>query len=286
MCSPRLRQLRDLARRNFAPLVSEPGLVAALVTGSVAHGDPDDASDIDTILYFDGPPGADRLEREKARAEASGGGFHGGTAAEGFGVFRWIEGVRCDFGFEPAAGVDSLIDDLVERADPDLDKQLVVLGIRESWVLAGEDMVAGWRARTDRYPEALARAMAEKHLKPRPEWIYGEMAAARGDRFLVAELALETARNLLGLLCAVNRTWNPGKLKGARAHLDTLPIAPLEAGLRIERLLTGTDPFRIAAETVRLWEETLELVERELPDVDAEPARRRLAMPLGPTSGE
>ena len=212
----RTGSLRELAHRNFAEFANDRGLVAAIVTGSVARGGCDAASDIDTILYFDGPLSAERLEAEKTKGEASGGGFYGGTPEEGFGAWRRIDGVKCDFGFEPASEVDCLIDDLYERTDLDLDKQLIVLGIRDAIVLAGEERVAGWRERTDVYPRALGRAMLEKHLKPAPAWVYRVMAAERGERVWLTELMVEVASNLLGVLCGLNEVWHPGKLKGSR----------------------------------------------------------------------
>jgi hypothetical protein len=120
--------------------------------------------------------------------------------------------------------------------------------------------------------------MIEKHLRPTPAWVYGEMAAGRGDRLLLAELLVETARNLLGVLAGVNRTWHPGKLKGAKGTLDSWTLVPPDCGARAESLFTRA-PEEAALEAWRLWGETLDLVEREWPDVDTAAARRRHGLP-------
>jgi hypothetical protein len=272
-------RLLEMARRNVAEFETMPGFVAALVTGSVARGDADGASDIDTILYFDAPHPPGRLEEQKAIAEASGGGFYFGTPDEGFGVYRFVDGVKCDFGFDLVSGLETHIADVMERSDLDLDKQLILDGVRRAIVLRGEDRVAEWRRRTDEYPEALGRAMLEKHLPMPPAWVLVEMGAARGDAFHLIEEFTRIARHVLGMLCAVNRVYHPGKLKGARHTLDRLRLAPPDVADRLERLFTASAE-RAAFDAIRLVEETWALVEQEWPDVDLGAVRTRFSITL------
>ncbi len=273
------KRLLERARRHVTEFTSMPGFAAAIVTGSVARGNCDAASDIDTILYFDAPHPPERLEEQKRIAEASGGGFYYGTPEEGFGVYRFVDGIKCDYGFDLVSELETHIEDVTERADLDLDKQLIIDGVRTAIVLAGEDRVAEWRRRTDEYPAKLGDAMLEKHLPMPPAWVLAEMGAARDDRFLLIEEFTNVARNVLGVLCALNRVYHPGKLKGARRTLDRLKIAPPDVGARLERLFSS-EPEPAVFDAIRIVEETYALVERERPDVDLTRARKRFEIRL------
>jgi len=73
--------LLDAARRNVSRYADTPKVAAGIVTGSVARGDTDIASDNDTILYVREP--FTEFAKARDRAVGSGGGLNGGTATDG-----------------------------------------------------------------------------------------------------------------------------------------------------------------------------------------------------------
>ena len=139
-----------IAARLTDELRSRHALDVAIVTGSVAHGDVDEYSDLDLLVYVHGDHVTDDegMEAEIARAVENGGGFYWGTPHDGFGLFRVEEGVKVDIGFGTTAYVADTIDAVVHAFDPDPVKQLVIRGVRESIPLRGITHVERWRERT------------------------------------------------------------------------------------------------------------------------------------------
>src|SRR5262245_25266223 len=91
-------KLRDLAGRA-AERLRGPNVEAVVLTGSVARGVSDAASDLDILVFLREPLSAAEFEAEVAAARASGGSKHDGESGDSFSVFHYVEGRKVDFAF-------------------------------------------------------------------------------------------------------------------------------------------------------------------------------------------
>lgn len=263
-----------IARRAAVPWAADPRVRSVLLTGSVARGIADDHSDVDTIVFWDTPPDDAEMRTMIAAAQATGGDFHLGTAEEGFALYHFVDGIRCDFGHGSVADHERQMTAVLEHADTDLEHHLLASGFLIGVPLHGDAWIAGWMERLRRFPEALVTAMLERHLRFMPRWALERMGAERGDVLFLSECHLQTIERLTGVLCGLNRLYHPGKLKGLASTVDAMTIRPPDFLARCERLLS-LPPHEGVALAVALIEETFALVERHAPDFDTAPARAR-----------
>ncbi len=268
--------LLELARANALRYSSNPAIKAIIITGSVARDTTDELSDIDTILYSDEAYSEQFFEEEQKLAYADGGDMYGGSAADGFGLYRFVNGIRCDFGFAYCRDVESLLDDVLLEYDPDLDKQLIIEGIRSSRILHGSELINAWIKRSDVYPAELAAAMLQRYLSFTPHWVLRFMGAGRCDRLFLRESFLELQKRILALMFALNRRYHPGKLKGIAAAVEGLEILPPRLLERFDALYDA-DLHSAVSVAAALVEDTLTLVEEHAPAFETSAARRRFA---------
>ena len=264
--------LLTIAQRVAGEFARDSRSIGMLIAGSVARGPVDAISDIDMSLYLSEPYTTEEMEAEKERAIASGGGFYGGTAAEGFALWRCVDGVKVDIGIGAATMIDEIIDDLQANQSLDNDTHLIADGIQRSTTLFGEDLITPWKARLDDFPEELARAMVKENLRLPTLWILRDMCVGRGERIWYAEMMLDYTRRLLWILCGLNRRYYPGKTKGFAYVASTLAIAPASFRDRMESLMTF-DAARSVDEMHALADETYALVESLMPEIETAEAR-------------
>lgn len=265
----------------------DPNIRGIALTGSVAHGRCDAVSDLDIILYLRGPVSEETFERLVREAKESGGDLYGGNAAEGFALWKVVDGIKVDHGYDRASDMEARLTRVLDENDLDLDTQLMIDGIRTGIVLHDPDgLIAGWIARVNEYPDTLAHTMIGKFLAQRPAWVWRRMIADRGEIMMWREEALELTKRLLAVLYALNRRWHPGKLKGVdRADLSFDVTPPVLRG-RIEQLFTTDlhDAVRVAE---ALTEDVFALVERHEPAcaeaLDRARTRFRMPVPGSPT---
>ncbi len=269
--------LVDLARRQAEVLAADPRIAAILLTGSVATGHVDADSDIDTILYFDTLPDAAEFAALVADAEASGGRLFGGTPEDGFALFRWRDGVRCDLSYTRSASIDELLDRFLEAPTVDDPTTLVVLrGLRDGIALHGAARVAAWQARLAACPPALSDALVAANLRLPTPWVLERYGVARGDRLYLVDTLLDACRRLVLLLYGLNGQWPTGKLKGFARHADELAIAPPDLAARLDALFERP-PAEAVAAYAALVDDVHALVAVHRPGPDAAAARAAFA---------
>ena len=264
--------LQSIARQIADEYLSDSRVEGAVVVGSVARGLVDQVSDIDLMLYLHEGYSEEEMKRENQRAIDSGGNTYGGTPEEGFGLWRCVEGVKVDLGFNIIANIEELINEVLENHSLENDYHLIVDGIQRSAVLGGEELVGGWKERMNDFPEKLARKMVESHLRLTPLWVARDMSAGRDEVIWFRELTLEYLRRLLWVLCGLNRRYYPGKLKGFAHVAEGLDIAPADFRTRAESLLNDS-PTHVLTTLTDLVTETYDLVDREMPEVETAKAR-------------
>jgi nucleotidyltransferase-like protein len=269
----------ELARRNATRYAEHPNVRAIMVVGSVAHGLADDNSDIDCTIFYDRSPSEQEFDAICAAAKRSGGDLYYGTPDDGFAVYQYVEGIRCDFGFETIESAERTFADLLERPDTDPIKQLVAGGFLDGLPLYGEAWIAGWQARLANYPPALGPAMVRKHLRFYPRWVLEKMGFERGEWLFLYEALIEAEQNILGILCGLNQRYHPGKVKGIAWTIGKLAVKPPELLPRLEQVLRG-EPDLAIGRLSELIDETLTLVETHMPEIDTARTREVLAMQL------
>lgn len=263
-----------IARARVVPFINDPNIRAIMVTGSVADGHTDDASDIDIILFLEQAVSEEVFQAACDSAIQSGGGVHFGTAKDGFAVYEYIDGIRVDLGFNFIAETEEIVTGITERAETDLVHQLVVTGIQKAVVLHGEALIAGWRARLAQYPPALGEAMIKTYLRFHSRWIMQRMGVERDETMWMNEVFLDAAKNLVAALCAVNGLYHPGKWKGVGHTIDKMQHKPDRLLARLEGMFTA--PLAQAViDLDALILEVIALVETRLPQVDISRAKSR-----------
>lgn len=269
------RLLLGLAKEVAAAYVAELRPRAALVTGSAAEGVSDRWSDLDLIVYHDELPTEEAIAGARSRA---GGGdlsvispWDGDSFVESFPV----RGVECQVAHATVAATERHIDQVLVDLDVESTYQKALDGLQHCLPLHGTDLVDAWQRRLADYPEPLRRAMVERHLRFTPLWVIGERLATRDATLWRNQVLVETSLRLLAVLAGLNRVYFTSfQFKRMHAFAGRLHRKPQNLADRIERLFTRPD--RAADELESLVSETVELIERELPDVDTSAQRRWL----------
>jgi len=185
--------------------------------------------------------------------------------------------VKCDFGFSPVSCMERALRAVLDERSTDPIHHELIAGILEALPVHGGALIEGWQRRARSYPEPLAHAMIEKHMKLVPRWVIEEMCVRRGDLPFLYECLLESQRRILALLAAVNRIYRPAKLKGAMHLVPRFEHAPERTLERLNALLS-TPPERVPEPYTRLAEDCFEVVAKREPAVDLEPAREHFAL--------
>jgi hypothetical protein len=268
------RWLVGLARQIMPVYMRHPGARAAMVTGSAARGEADRYSDLDVVVYYEDVPSLDELDSD--REENGGEGKARRTvASDGSRVaeLHYVRGVRCDISHLRIAAWEEKMAAVLEQHDAGSPIQDSLAGLLRALPLHGVDLIRGWQARAAHYPDELAAAMVQLHLRFYPRWLLEQMAAGRGDRVWLQELLLEQEKKLLGILCGLNRIYHHGEFKRLDRLIARMAIVPPELEERLLRVLRA-EPLEAVGQVERLIQETLELVDRHLPQVDTWQARQ------------
>lgn len=263
-----------IARKVAEEHAQNPNVCSIFVAGSVARGLADANSDVDMSIVLKTPMDADFIAKERQRAADSGGGFYFEIPdGAGFGIYRYVDGVKVDNGFYTVGFYEEAIRSVIDRHElDDLNVQLMIRGIRSSKPLYGADIVQRWIEWTDDYPGELQQKMIKQHLRFTPLWILRTMGVQRNDPFFLYEHFIENQKKILSVLYALNREYHPNKFKGLRATVEPLSIQPRAVLRRFEALFHL--PLTDAVDDLeRLMFETLDLVDQHCPDIDTKPTR-------------
>ena len=259
-----------LARRYIEPYAERAPI--AVLGGSVAQGVADAWSDVDTIVYWDE---IDRDWLEEPRAGEPGERF---TWVEHYPGNACLEQyrfgtVKADVAHVRLAWLDELIAATLSGESFDTTSLDVMRGVEEAIVLFGDERYEPIRARVREYPDALRRAMVERHLTFYPSWIYDSMGRERGDLVVFYEYVLGTMRSVVGVLAGLNRVYvAPEKLKRVGAVVGRMELAPPDAARRLDALL-DLPREQVKPELDDLVGATLDLVDEHLPEVGTSKAR-------------
>ena len=251
------------------------GVAAVLLAGSVARGLADARSDVEVDVYWRrAPSDAER------RAVVDDAGWEWVYAE--VDEHEWADGVRLDgVKVDVSQFVTTTIDgylDALRAGDTEPELQVRATALLDGRALAGDGLVESWRARLTPYPEALAVAMLDQALPPRPVERL-EMLVERDDPVLLTRDVVEGVHAVLDAWFAVNRRYVPHPFhKWLAFECAQLGLAPRDLEARIRRVLAV--PREGVADLVRLTEETFDLVAAHVPAYDVAAARAEFGSSL------
>jgi hypothetical protein len=264
-----------LAEEVAAVYAVLPNVRAILLTGSVARGDADEISDIDTVIWYEEPPSFETIDAIRRQVGGSERLFLVGGPAEGGCAESYpVAGIKCDFAHVGLAALETDLAEVLEQQKPDSPVQKVIAGILEGVPLYGAALIEAWKAKVALYPDGLAEAMVRHHLRFHPRWVLEKMGADRDDTLFLYECLVEAEKKIMGILLGLNRIYHWGELKRLDALASAMTIAPPELARRLKAVLRA-EPHAAVRELDALIEETLALVEARMPGVDVGEAWRR-----------
>ena len=169
--------------------------------------------------------------------------------------------------------VESIVRDVVEGSDPDPAKQLAVGGILHSIPLHGRALVERWQQRAAHYPDGLRLAVVRAHAQIEGLWRL-DAYAARDNPVAGYQVLTAAHEELLHVLLGLNRTYYSG-FKSLTAVVQDFRIAPHDLLERI-RASYPLEAGRSKTMVTALVEETHDLVEEQLPEIEIERLREIL----------
>lgn len=264
-----------LARRIGASYAANPRVATVLIAGSVSRGHADRYSDVELMIGWNEPPSdAERHavvepfaadlnllpfddEWECWQEDV----FVGRAADDAASSGVLVEAVG-----QLTSTIERRLADIVERHEPNLDKQTTVHALLHGIPLHGEELIGAWRGRALPYPRELAIAMVNRYgqINYFADW---QRFLERGENLLlIHERFTQVERQLLLVLQAINGRYH-AKFKWLDRVIEELAIAPPNLGERLRAVQTTEIPAA-ARELSLLVEEVYDLVEAHLPEID------------------
>ena len=273
----RNQYLLELVKRNVKAYIANPKTKAVMVTGSVAEGLCDEYSDCDVCLYYNELPSEEELQL--ARQQNQGSELLGilGNRQEGaFGESFLVNGVECQFAHATISQWEKEISSILEAFDVQSPIMKGMSGTLVGIPLYGETLIQQWKAKVANYPAGLAKTMVEHYLKFPAIWGMQDKLAKRDTTLWYYQLLVESAQNLLGVLSGLNRLYySTFQFKRMSRFIEEMEIAPENLAPRLEGLFRHEAHIAVN-QLEALVQETVDLVEIHMPQVDTSSAKRKL----------
>jgi predicted nucleotidyltransferase len=237
VATARSGELRALARRIVDGL---PLVVADVVlTGSVSRGVADELSDVELLVVPRELPSLGQCTAILRDA--------GLDAVESWtppAPVYWTAGRRdgefVELIWWPSSYVDERVRAIAAAEIVDHRRLRTAEALVNGEALRGTAH-AGWRSRLLTYPDLLAPRIVADAAETWHEHPRSELTLMRdGDTLVLAQRLVEDAENVLRIVFAVNRAWQPGWKRAARAA-EALPSRPERLAERIDGALRSLD---------------------------------------------
>jgi hypothetical protein len=200
-----------------------------------------------------------------------------GSYAEGeFLESLRVDGVEVQVGHTTVAVWERDMRRTLAGEDPGSPLHKAMSGTLISVAVSGAERLEAWKREIRAYPEPLRIAMVKHHLKFFPLWGVIGRLETRDAGLWIRQALVDSSFNLLGVLAGVNRRYFTSfQFKRGGAFVASLEAAPARLWERLDSLWR-TPAREAAAELKRLVEETVHIVEREMPAIDTGAARKAL----------
>jgi predicted nucleotidyltransferase len=276
----RSRQL--LAEEIASVYIANPAVRMVTLTGSAATGAADERSDVDIGVHWRDRVDDDWLREPRLPVRAS--RFRFDTWSDGVAELYEIDGVVAEILHSRYGDAwEDVLRAVLERGEFTGANLFQLDGLVRQVVLQGDGEYEAVRARLSAFPDDLRGRLIEHHLSF-PWLVQMTKAAERGDLLLLADLTVEALKKGLVVLGALNRLYMSSMWPRRTVQaLTGMAIAPAHASERLESILLSQDCRASVSEIASFLIEIVELVEREVPEVDTSVARRRLTPPRFPS---
>lgn len=269
--------LLTLARRLAAAYATLPTLRAFMLTGSAAEGKSDFYSDLDMTAYYDTLPSDEALDAIREQLGGSARNWLLGSRDEGdFAESYNLNGVECQIGHTTLAAWDASMDEVLDKHNVDTPLHKAMEGTLKCIALYGEPQIEEWKVRIAAYPDGLAKAMVEQHLRLPAVWFLHDRLATRDATIWHYQSMVELAHNLIAILAGLNRLYfTTFQFKRQRAFIDSMTIKPANLADRVEAMFSE-DHDRACLVAEQLAGDVLDLVDQHMPEMSTINARRRI----------
>ncbi|MFF0341093.1 hypothetical protein [Kribbella sp. NPDC004875] len=273
------RWRRSMIRPVLERYAATDGVDVVMLSGSTARGDADRWSDVEVGVFWHRPP------TEAERLAAAEGATDVRTVSAADAPPPWLDqlslgaprpdGLTVDVMHTQTTAVERLLDDVLVSCRPDEAAFDLLQGILDAGEASGPraELLAHWQERAASYPRELATAVIRRNGNIEKFWRW-QMLTERDNPLLLAREFLRVATQMLNVLHALNGRYCGHVLSFKRLDTieRTLLLAPPALASRLRAVFT--QPPAEAAETLRtLVEETFDLVETHLPEIDVDRLR-------------
>ena len=270
-------QWRHTLARPLARIYAEnPHVAAVLVGGSTARGHADRYSDIELGVFWHRPPtDADRQTAANAIS---------GDLVRLYPYYP-AEEVWCDDFMlgrahpdQPKTGIlvevahhttdflDRTFDQVLQHYNPDALKQNFIAGVVDGVPLHNAELVQHWKARVAAYPDGLALAVVKRHAQIDHFWRWEMWLQRSVNLMMLYQSYTQIQQQLLHVLLGLNRVYYFG-FKWLDVVAERLVQKPPDLVRRLGQVYQ-VDPVSGAHELAALVEETYDLIEKQLPQID------------------
>jgi hypothetical protein len=271
-----------LGERLAQAYANHPSVVAVIAGGSVARGHADRFSDLEVgVIWAEAPTKSERAAAIDAAGgdlvrlyPAEEGELDGPIWSDAWKIGRLddvpLTGIEVDMHHFVEETVDSVLQAVLVDFDPDPLKLSFVGFLFHGIPLHGSDRVQSWQERAATYPDELRVAVVRAHAQIEGLWRL-DAYCARGNPVAGYAALASAHEELLQTLLGLNRVYFSGfkSLEAVTAELDLAPTDLLER-------IRASYPLRPGASKeglTQLVEETYDLIEEHLPEIDVERLR-------------
>jgi hypothetical protein len=270
-------QWRHTIAERLAPIyAANPHVAAVLVGGSTARGHADRYSDIELGVFWHQPP----TDAERHAAATHSGGdllalYPYDPTEEVWSDDYMIGRASPD---QPKSGIlvevahyttdflDRTFNAVLEQHIPDTLKQNLIAGIVDGAALYNAELIQHWKARAAAYPEELAFAVVSRHAQIDHFWRW-EMWLKRGTNLMMLYHSYtQVQHQLLHVLLGLNRVYYFG-FKWLNVVAERFAHKPPDLVQRLTRVYR-VEPADGARALAELVEETYDLIEQQMPQID------------------
>lgn len=270
----------DLVQGIVPLYAANPHVAAVLVGGSTARGQADRYSDIELGVFWQQPP--TETERQEAAAGLS-------PMSDLLYLYPYdpVEEVWCDDFMlgraqfnQPKSGIllevvhytvdfiERTFVEVLEKHNPDPLKQNLIAGILDGIPQYNHELIERWQQRGRAYPYELALTVVQRHAQIDHFWRWQMWVARQNNLMMLYQSFAQVQNKLLHTLLGVNRTYYFG-FKWLDVVNERLAYKPDKLVTRLAQVYER-EPAVGAQLLAELVEETYELVEHHLPEIDVE----------------